>query len=280
MNDEKKYKKAIEVAKECLQDGNITTIARAYIWEIFPELKESEDERMRKALYADIRTYIPNERGDKYIAWLEEQGKHAELGQSEVTKTSDQELSDKVEPKFKAGDWIVDDKTPNDVFCVIEVLGEIYKVIDIDGDDYHIPHCKADKQFHLWTIQDAKDGDVLVNYLECGKCIAIFKSIITDDKMYDTEIYCHLINDLFISKSGYSNATWEPATKEQRDLLFQKMKDAGYGWDSDKKELRKIQTTLDPDKVIEWLEDQACQGWIEDVEVEKFVDKFKKDFGL
>lgn len=37
---------------------------------------------------------------------------------------------------------------------------------------------------------------------------------------------------------------------------------------------------LDTDKVIEWLYDQACQGWIEDVEVDKFVDKFKKDFGL
>ena len=37
---------------------------------------------------------------------------------------------------------------------------------------------------------------------------------------------------------------------------------------------------LDADKVIEWLEDQACQGWIEDVEVEKFVDKFKKDFEI
>lgn len=31
--------------------------------------------------------------------------------------------------------------------------------------------------------------------------------------------------------------------------------------------------------VIEWLYDQACRGWIEDVEVEKFVDKFKKHFG-
>ena len=37
---------------------------------------------------------------------------------------------------------------------------------------------------------------------------------------------------------------------------------------------------LDADKVIGWLNDQACLGWIEDVEVDKFVDKFKKDFGL
>ena len=47
-----------------------------------------------------------------------------------------------------------------------------------------------------------------------------------------------------------------------------------------RKKLDKQGKTLDPDKVIEWLNDQACQGWIEDVEVDKFVDKFKKDFGL
>lgn len=32
--------------------------------------------------------------------------------------------------------------------------------------------------------------------------------------------------------------------------------------------------------VVEWLYDQACQGWIEDVEVDIFVNRFKKDFGL
>ena len=44
--------------------------------------------------------------------------------------------------------------------------------------------------------------------------------------------------------------------------------------------LEKHSHILDSDKVIEWLNDQACQGWIEDVEVDIFVDKFKEDFGL
>ena len=41
--------------------------------------------------------------------------------------------------------------------------------------------------------------------------------------------------------------TWDnnnkvyPATKEQRDFLFQKMKEAGYEWDDDEKELKKIE---------------------------------------
>lgn len=32
--------------------------------------------------------------------------------------------------------------------------------------------------------------------------------------------------------------------------------------------------------VCKWLEDQACLGWIEDVEVDKFINKFKQDFEL
>ena len=55
---------------------------------------------------------------------------------------------------------------------------------------------------------------------------------------------------------------------------YQKRIDKYRAW------LEKQGNMLDPDKVIEWLNDQACQGWIEDVEVDKFVDKFKEDFGL
>ena len=160
---------------------------------------------------------------------------------------------DKAEPKFKAGDWIVDNKTPNDVFCVIEVLEEIYKVIDVDGDDYHIPHCKADKQFHLWTIQDAKVGDVLVTSPEKGsesnEQIFLFKAINSRDYVDDCiEYYFRLYDGVFYNNTiGYMGHmgtildTFYPATKEQRDLLFQKMADAGYEWDSDKKKLKKIE---------------------------------------
>ena len=44
------------------------------------------------------------------------------------------------------------------------------------------------------------------------------------------------------AKGGYwetSRAVY-PATKEQRDLLFRKMEEAGYEWDNEKKCLTKI----------------------------------------
>ena len=37
-----------------------------------------------------------------------------------------------------------------------------------------------------------------------------------------------------------SDAIITPATKEQRDTLFAKMKEAGYEWDTTKKELKKV----------------------------------------
>ena len=41
------------------------------------------------------------------------------------------------------------------------------------------------------------------------------------------------------------NGNIHPATKEQRDLLFAKMQEAGYEWDDGKKELKKIQPHYD-----------------------------------
>lgn len=64
------------------------------------------------------------------------------------------------------------------------------------------------------------------------------------------------------------------ASKEQRELLFQKIEEAGYKWNNKKKELKKIEVkTLDADKVIAWLVANIC-------DFEHYVKLFKKDFGL
>jgi hypothetical protein len=57
---------------------------------LIPELKESEDEMIRKEIISALK--YANHKGvyDKHLAWLEKQG----------------ESADKVEPKFKAGDWV------------------------------------------------------------------------------------------------------------------------------------------------------------------------------
>ena len=106
---------------------------------------------------------------------------------------------------------------------------------------------------HLWDIQDAKDGDVLsISWLEdknlCEKII-IFKKYHSDGVigLYSTpcvEGYGNTFKNgkmIFNEKVPYYSKTWtcnlHPSTKEQRDFLFQKIKEAGYEWDADKKEL-------------------------------------------
>ena len=75
MDYEKAYKEALELMKGCIPDGNGFVNIRPC--DIFPELRESEDERIRKALIDFVQQY-----GDDFysqvskgraIAWLEKQ---------------------------------------------------------------------------------------------------------------------------------------------------------------------------------------------------------------
>lgn len=72
MDYEKKYKEALERAKRLHSEPTGGT-ERIVCEQIFPELKESEDERIRKELCKAIWTYVPTEEGQEYIAWLEKQ---------------------------------------------------------------------------------------------------------------------------------------------------------------------------------------------------------------
>ena len=110
---------------------------------------------------------------------------------------------------------------------------------------YFIPFESKDEQAssqtneRTWTIQDAKDGDVIF-YDEGWICI--FKCIhgiwyssycfITDDGEFHTGYERHAVDSTI-----HGNA--HPATKEQRDALMKAINDAGYEWDTEKKELKK-----------------------------------------
>ena len=102
-----------------------------------------------------------------------------------------------------------------------------------------------------WTIQDAKDGDVL--YSSDSNQPFIYKCRNDDEQ---ATCYCGInkFGKFFIWNTKDCIITLDkyvPATKVQRDFLFQKMKESGYEWDAEKKELRKIDArknlTLDGD---------------------------------
>ena len=61
----------IEIIKQMIADGQVAQdVAEKY----FPELAESEDERIRKELLIDIPKVFPHDKAFKYIAWLEKRG--------------------------------------------------------------------------------------------------------------------------------------------------------------------------------------------------------------
>ena len=179
-----------------------------------------EDERIRKALIeffgeqCDMSDWN-GVYGYQVFTWLEKQGekKHA----------------DKVEPKFKIRDFIVND------YCkgkVIEITNDAYLLDTGQGIPFSCEH-----NAHLWTIQDAEDGDVLVE----DSCIFIIQKLCDNSTAAKTYCTLHIDGDFDDGSILYFDIdSTKPATQEQRDLLFQAMKEAGYEWDSKKKELKKI----------------------------------------
>lgn len=333
MDYEKKYKEAIKKAKSKIKNDKDHVLYEDDIIDIFPELAESKDERIRKELIEYIRkTTCVNfigkcskKEAEKFISWLEKEGElvnslskgldnaHERIdmliqknnslieqlenqgeqklvdkvepnfnvgdiisnGISEAKivsidknyyivtndeiendanvcnwvvyfknqddwKLIEQKPADKVKPKFKAGDWVVCNNGPHHIFQVIERSWPNAKYRNINGIEILLNVFTLDKQYHLWTIQDAKDGDVL--YMDNGlsTCTFIYKSI---DNVIIQKYASY-------NKFGFEGTTYLvlndgyvcPATKEQRDLLFQKMKEAGYEWDAEKKELKKSES--------------------------------------
>jgi len=198
---------------------------------------ERENKGMRHLKLTDPRgkTYNFGE-----ITWLCEQvdAKFEKQGKSalEAIKEKNVDNADKVEPKFKVGDWVF----------IEEVKGYkqgAFQINSIDEfgynfDEYHTIPFMYEELLSKWTVHDAKDGDALVTnsniififkFLDEGGTIAFRASCTENSGVYFPKI-----------KERLCDQEVQPATKEQRDLLFQKMKEAGLEWDAEKKELKKL----------------------------------------
>ena len=145
---------------------------------------------------------------------------------------------DKVVPKFKVGDWVIFNEHHNSVYQVEKIQDLRYYLRHYTGGSMSV---HIDNQLiRHWTIQDAKDGDVLKE----GSCIFILRKM----KSKNTAItHCCLFDDgdfnLRPTLSLDVDSTF-PATEEQRNLLFAKMKEAGYAFDLYNKEMMKIEDLL------------------------------------
>lgn len=233
----KAYDEALERAKKWYNAPNIDkmpTYGNRIIEEIFPELiEENEDEKIRKELIKFVKVNIPNE--ERYIAWLEKQNpimaKSPQLGKQKPANNN--------ELKFKVDDWVVENGVngnPVQITSFEEDKGVGIKVWFSNGTGTWVDYLKG---YHKWTIEDARDGDVLADNLG----VVLFKSI-RDNNVIN--YYAYLSGIFSVQKDeeywGYAvNCTLSPATNEQRERFFAAMHDAGYEWDADKLELRKIE---------------------------------------
>lgn len=234
---------------------------------LIPELKESEDEnadeKVRQALvklvtnHSSMDLFIEYDiHLDEALSWLKKQGEHAKFRDSiqvgdKITRNQDgvlvnlsqlKRIANKVKPKFKIGDWIID--SLGNTIRVTDIKDDFYVVENLYVHNYDFDRASADLSCHLWSIQYAEPGDVLVaeNGWTC-----IFRKL--EQKTFQS--YCFMASTHNFYPVGSEHTLDDricgkmyPATKEQRDLLFQKIHEAGYVWDAEKKKLRKTVTPI------------------------------------
>jgi hypothetical protein len=160
--------------------------------------------------------------------------------------------ANKIRPKFKFGDWVVFNGL---TLYINEVVKGYYRTISKGGTpnsyDWNI-----DNAARLWTIKEARDGDVLV--CESG-WTCIFKTLVNEETfgsycfMDSTEWFCGLGSECHTLKEEFVKAYHgkiQPATKEQRDLFFKKMQEAGYEWNAEKKVLKNLKPKFN---VGDWI---------------------------
>ena len=251
MNYEYKYKEALKVIESLYNTVKYLSSSDALltcqtIEKAFPELKESEDERIRKEIIQFLQLPHPQFVGkrnyEEWITWLEKQ--------------SEQKSVDMIEPKFKVGDWITNGEY---TWKVTSIYPLDYILQSPNGNTVDDTISHVDEHFHLWTIQDAGDGDVLA-YNDGSLTIFRYRLSGLDAGLYMSYV---LLTDKIEFKQTCAISNVHPATKEQSDLLFQKMKETGYEWDFEKKELRTIE------QKSTWSEeDLTCLGYLA-----KFVDE-------
>lgn len=205
---------------------------------IFRKFKKSDDTKIREALFLLVKdiekngyTLINDVSTSFILNWLEQPSDNGN----------------------KVGDWVAINNIYSEM-CLSSPLHIVdsdktnYRVEDVNGNSGCPKIEYLTSHYHLWTMADAKDGDVLCLY-ECDVPKIIFILRGTPKKPYVLNYYCYYnitypdfnfgsVKDGLVL--NYETDVIKPATKEQREFLFQKMKEEGYKWDDENKKPIKI----------------------------------------
>lgn len=236
----KKYDNVLEKAEKIYHSEfkpDEAAVLAKYLPILFPELKkESEDEKIKREIVAYINELadLKNEKiPTKWLDWLEEQGKKdkliRELSEYKVKYTQkvlqeglNKDAESQSQLKFKVRDWTVDDF--GYFWRVTKVLSNHYELEGDDGVKSTSTREYVDEKYHLWTIDDAKKGDILVID---GIWIVEFDKNMTDGCSWkDASILTSFVYDMddnicTLGSHMFYKEIW-PASKEDIDLFKKK----------------------------------------------------------
>ena len=155
------------------------------------------------------------------------------------------------------------------------------------GDTITIPEgCKAivkDGSVVFEKVQDFKDGDVLTSLFD-NKVVFIFKEDELKQKDNKNGYYVCLTADYFIDVStkdslsfcGYKEDV-RLATDEEKQLLFDKMKEQGLRWNAEEKRVEKIRWRAEEGKEYYYVGNQGSV--IIDIEGDYCIDEKRHKSG-
>lgn len=177
MDYKKKYKEALDRARTFSQrwqgiEATDSELALQELKEIFPELKMSDDERIKAEIIAFVEqsihrgggTPIPQEKEKRWIDWLEKQGE-----QKSTTGMSYREIF----PKFSVGDTLYRQGWANQTVkkVYIDNINATYICENDEGLESHIEFSEQDEWYKIekkpaWSEEDEKERKRVVGLLE------------------------------------------------------------------------------------------------------------------
>lgn len=218
MDYEKAYKEALERAKGLIDfcsDSELKTLEN-----VFPELRESEDERVRKGILHLIGCASEQEWCKANVSigevqtWLEKQTEQNLANSAKICK--DESNIVVVIPKFRVGD-VIRPKGSTAEYTIESISGECYR-----GNLWRLP-ISCDNDYELVGQTPAESGDIksillvhdeiLNNLFERYKTSTTFKTLIVNLQNWWNNTRRHLLSFNIEQKNAWSEERMEATQK-------------------------------------------------------------------
>lgn len=140
-------------------------------------------------------------------------------------------------PKFKVGDWITNGRFFYRINA-IDIYNNYYRVEDRNGVSNRLVFSYYDRNYQLWTINDARRGDIL-----CTEDTVFIFSGELEENLERPFAVCGL-NDrndfvVCVGTLPWTDKMVFPASDSKTRELFDKLKSNGYVWLKEEKRLEK-----------------------------------------